>query len=178
MATTKRVVRRSSKKSAAKSSGSKNGKPASSGRAAKRSHDDLLKLVPAIVKARKSGDNWDTIQKDHGVNAIVARKLLAEKGYNAKGEALEVEEIKGSGKALAKRVATARRSGKAWHVLAIATGRSEADLRGLLEEHGYKEEASGRAYASGGGSKAAPAAKKTGRKVTARRSTKDPSNKG
>lgn len=125
----------------------------------RRTHYDLLKLVPDIVKLRKAGSSWDAIQASHGVNAVVARKLLAEKGFNPKGESTEIPKITGSGAALAKKVAKARSEGIAFYTLALATGKTDAELKALLEEHGFAE-ATGRTYRKGEAApKKTPAAK-------------------
>lgn len=117
----------------------------------RRSSEDLAKLADPIAKMRKGGSNWDAVQEKHGVNAIVARKILAAAGYNNKGEKEEISKITGSGKSLATKVAKQRREGVAFYTLAIATGKSESDLKSLLEEHGFKAEASGRTYKAGEG---------------------------
>lgn len=119
------------------------------GESSRKTAEDLAALVPDIVKMRKGKKSWDEIQTKHGVNAIVARKALAAAGFTSAGESKEVEKITGSGKTLATRIAKERRAGSAFYALAIATGKSETELKNLLAEHGFEDEASGRIYKSG-----------------------------
>lgn len=142
-------------KPAAKSAG----KPAASKPAKAKSEstrktaEQLAALVPDIVKMRKAKKNWDEIQAKHGINAIVARKALATAGFSSAGEAQEIASISGSGKALATKVAKERRNGAAFYTLALATGKSETELKTLLAENGFEDEASGRTYKTGEGSR-------------------------
>lgn len=142
------VARKGAKGPGGKKAGSPAAKSNGSAKASssRRSHEDLVKLVPAIVKLRKAGKSWDDVKDTHGVNGIVGRRLLAEAGYDAKGETLAVDKITGSGKSLAAKVAKARRGGAAWYTLALATGKTESELKALLTEHSHADEASGRVY--------------------------------
>jgi hypothetical protein len=99
--------------------------------------------VPAIVKRLKAGETMTVIREEYGPGPKI-RAALMEAGYNTKGEKVEVSEIKGSGAALAKRVARQREAGIAWYALAIATGKTETALKDLLVEHGYENLAEGR----------------------------------
>lgn len=109
----------------------------------RRTHEDILELVPEIVEKLKDGVTMTEIRAEYGAGPVI-RKALTEKGYNTKGERIEVEEIEGKGATLAKRVAAKREDGWAWYKLEIATDMSTDDLKELLEEHGYGELAEGR----------------------------------
>jgi len=139
------------KQQTAKSGGNAKTSGSTNGSTARRSSEDLAKLTPDIAKMRKAGKSWDEVQSEHGVNAIVGRKLLAAAGYDAKGNQASAEKITGSGKSLANKVAKERKGGAAWYALALRTGKSEAELKALLEEHGHGGVATGRVYAEAAG---------------------------
>jgi hypothetical protein len=109
-------------------------------RAARMTHEDKLKLVPELVKKLKSGTTFSQIRRDPAYPSSGLRKALAASGYNTRGEAIEkpVTATKASGKALAKRVATARAAGSAWWRLELETGKRTRELKKLLSEHGFE----------------------------------------
>lgn len=110
----------------------------------RRTHEDILELVPEIVRKLKAGTTMTDIRAEYGAGPVI-RKALTEKGYNTKGEKVEVEDITDlKGKALAKAVAALREDGKAWYYIELAADMSADDLKELLEENGYEELASGR----------------------------------
>jgi hypothetical protein len=137
--------------------------------------------VPAIVKMLKAGHTMTEVRAKYGAGAKI-RKALGEAGYNTKGEKVEIAKISGSGKALAAKVARQREAGVAWWTLELATGKTETDLRELLENSGYASLAEGRvvqereapakrtrstkAAAKTTGRKTAPKAKATATKAT------------
>lgn len=118
----------------------------------RRTHEDILDLVPEIVQHLKNGVTMTEIRlggdtvgpEGYGAGPVI-RKALAEKGYNTKGEKIEVEDISDlKGQRLAKAIAGLREEGRAWYYIELAADINEADAKALLEEHGYSEFASGR----------------------------------
>lgn len=127
---------------------------ASTNGGSRRSHEELLALVPKIAKARREGKNWDDVKTLTGVGAIQARALLAETGHNNKGEQEAVTPITGTGAALAKKLVKARQDGAPWYRLALATGKSESEVREIVEKAGGP---TGRVYTKSAESVAAEA---------------------
>jgi len=171
-------IKRSGKKVAAKKSATKAAKSTST----RRSTEDIDALVPDIVAALQSGAKMNEVKERFGFShGQPIRQALARNGYDSKGNSLSVTKITGSGKALADKVAKRRESGDSWYLLAQATGKTETELRALLEEHGHAALASGRTYRPAAekpkpaAKKVASSAKKGGRKVT-RKAAADPSN--
>lgn len=141
----------------------------------RRTHEDIVALVPEIVKHLKAGVTMteirlggDTVgEKGYGAGPVI-RKALAEAGYNTKGEKVEVEDLTElEGKKLAAAVAELREDGKAWYYLELATDMSQSDLKELLEENGFGELASGR-VTLGEEEEEEPAPKPAARKRTGR----------
>jgi hypothetical protein len=118
----------------------------------RRSAADIDKLVPQFKKHLTGGGTMKALKAEHGFSSDVPiREALARAGFDSKGKKLSLEEIPGSGKKLATAVAKARREGEAWYILALRTGKTEAELKTLLGEHGFGDEASGRKYAMAAG---------------------------
>lgn len=142
-------------------------------------HEDKLKLVPEIVKKLKSGVTFAQIRQEYVSSGL--RAALAEKGYDTKGNKLSIEEIStaGGSKAFAKRVANARAEGMPWFKVVLATGKTEAELKQLLEDNGFGDLAAGRVVAEDDSPKPKrkPAAKKAAPKAkatTAKKATAKP----
>ncbi len=153
-------------RSTTKARGGKSTKAAPKAKAAqngggRRTHADRAKRVPEIVKMIKSGAKLGDVRAKFGPISA----LLAEAGYNTKGEKVSREPINGSGATLAKRVAAQRRQGVPFYELALRTSKSQAELVELLETHGFADVARGRvktapqAEAKTRSTKAAPKAK-------------------
>lgn len=119
---------------------------AKSNGSARRTAEDWDGLVGEIRTARQGGETMQSLKKKYGVSSDVPmREALARAGFNSKGEALEYEDISGlSGAKLKARLVKEREEGTAWYMLALMTGKSEADLREVV----------GDAAPSGGGRKA------------------------
>ena len=113
---------------------------------ARRTAEDWDSLVGEIRAARQGGETMQSLKKKYSVSSDVPmREALARAGFNSKGEALEYEDISGlSGAKLKARLVKEREEGTAWYMLALMTGKSEADLREVV----------GDAAPSGGGRKA------------------------
>lgn len=127
----------------------------------RRTHEDIVALVPEIVKHLKNGVTMTEIRlggdevaktghpDGYGAGPVI-RKALTEAGYNTKGEVIETPDLTElEGKPLADAVAELRDEGKAWYFLELATDMSQNDLKDLLEEHGYASLAEGRVIISG-----------------------------
>lgn len=117
----------------------------------RRTHEDILDLVPEIVEHLRNGVTMTEIRLGGDIvgdgygNGPTIRRALAEKGYNTKGEKVEVEDLSDlKGVKLAKAVAELREQGKAWYYLELATDMAQADLQELLVENGYEHLAEGR----------------------------------
>lgn len=151
---TKVKVKSSAKKGAAAKKGgtaAKKATPAKASNSTRRTAADIDKLVPKFKSHLTGGGTMKALKAEHGFSSDVPiREALARAGYDSKGKKLTIEEITGSGKKLATAVAKERRGGEAWYILALRTGKSESELKSLLAEHGFDEEASGRAYKSAG----------------------------
>lgn len=118
----------------------------------RRTAADIDKLVPQFKKHLTGGGTMKALKAEHGFSSDVPiREALARAGYDSKGKKLSLDEITGSGKKLATAVAKERRNGEAWYILALRTDKTEAELKKLLAEHGFNDEASGRSYAKAAG---------------------------
>lgn len=144
---------------------------ASNGSSNRRTHEDIVALVPEIVQHLKNGVTMteirlggDTVGSEGYGAGPVIRKALTEAGYNTKGEKIERPDLTElEGKKLADAVAELRNDGKAWYYIELAADMSQDDLKDLLEENGYGELASGRVILSGEEEEEAPAPAKRGR---------------
>lgn len=131
--------------------------PESNGR---RSHEDILDLVPEIVEKLRDGTTMTDIRAEYGAGPVI-RKALAEKGYNTKGERVEVEDLSDlKGAKLAKAIAALREEGRAWYYIELAADMSADDAKALLVEHGFDELATGRVSLNGDEEEAKPAPKR------------------
>lgn len=121
--------------------------PVAATRRPNRSDADWDAVVPTIVKALRSGTSMTDIRAQYGAGPTI-RKALWRNGFDTKGNAFNVEAIKGTGKVLATRVAKARQSGASWGLLQLRTGKPESDLKALLAKHGQLTLAQGRVVIS------------------------------
>jgi uncharacterized protein (DUF433 family) len=105
---------------------------------------EYLPMKPRdIVRRIKAGESFGEVAPDYGSLQKV-RTALAEFGYDTKGQKFAVEPIKGSGVALAKRIARAREANRPWYELEIATGKTQVALKELLVANGYAHLTEGR----------------------------------
>lgn len=120
----------------------------SNGHGVYQRHEYKKMNVRDIVRRIKDGETLGSIKDDYGALAKI-RVALAKAGYDTKGKKFVVEPIRGSGVALAKRVAKQRENNQPWYVLEMATGKTEAQIRALLTEHGYDHLTYGRVRKDG-----------------------------
>lgn len=130
--TTKSGVR---KRGAAKQDAKPKAKASNGGRKRAEISDDLVKQ---IIELREGGASWDSVKAETGIGAIEGRKAIA----RLKGASVTLKAK--SGQALAKELAAHRANGVAWYELALAAGKSEAEVKQLAEEGGAS--ADGRVY--------------------------------
>jgi hypothetical protein len=117
---------------------------ASNGNGRVYTRHEYLPMKPRdIVRRIKAGESFGEVAPDYGSLQKV-RTALAEFGYDTKGQKFAVEPIKGSGVALAKRIARAREANRPWYELEIATGKTQVALKELLVANGYAHLTEGR----------------------------------
>lgn len=155
--------------------------PAKASNGNRRTHEDIVALVPEIVEHLKNGVTMteirlggDTVAKSghpdgYGAGPVI-RKALTEAGFNTKGESIDRPDLSDlEGKALADAVAELREDGKAWYYIELAADMSQDDLKDLLEENGYGQLAEGRVIISGSDEEEeeapAPTTRRRGRKA-------------
>jgi hypothetical protein len=150
----------------------------------RRTQEDWDSLVNEIREARQAGETMQALKIKYGVGTDVPlREALARAGYNSKGEELEYEDLSDlKGSKLTARVRKEREQGTAWYMLALMTGKTEAELREVAGDVAVKRVASSSKAANGSSGTATAttksAAKKGAGKKVARKGAKkqaDPS---
>lgn len=98
----------------------------------------LRKEAGAIAKRLQGGGKMKAEKERYGLSADTAIvKALAAEGFTSKGAALEVETIAKPDTAAGKKAIVKRRGeGEPWYLLEIATGKTESELRAIVEEAG------------------------------------------
>jgi len=175
------VVKRSAKKvkapakataTATKKNSSAGGTKSSGAGTRTGAMDRLRKDVHKIAKSLKGGAKMKDVRAEYGFGSGgPIRSELAKEGYDSKGGQIELPTLPKGGNALAKALVKQREAGVPWYTLEIATGKSEADLREIVEEEGGP---TGRVYRSNGENGDKPA-KKASSKGSGE---KAPANKG
>lgn len=111
----------------------------------RRTAADVDKLVPAFVKHLKGGGTMRALKEEHGFSDDgPIRQALARKGYDSKGSKLALPDVTNTPKG----VAAARKAGHAWYIIALALGKTEAEVKAMAEKAGVST--SGRTYVGGG----------------------------
>lgn len=152
-------------RSKSKPAGSKAKPKASSNGKARVTAADLDAKVDSFVKHLKGGGTMNDLVKKAGVSgAQPIREALRRNGYDTKGNKNAIEKINLTGAKLRDKVISLRESGEAWGTLAIATGKSESELKDLIKEKAPHLVA-GRTYRP-----AAPKPKASGSKSGAKKS--------
>jgi hypothetical protein len=132
-------VKTTAKKTGTKSAGNK---ATTNGR---RTQEDIDKLVPQFVKSLKAGDTMRSLKAEHGFSDDgPIRQALARAGYDSKGQKLELPTVK----ATPAGVKAARNAGHAWYIIALATDKSEAEVKALAKKSGM--DVTGRVRVGGG----------------------------
>jgi len=111
----------------------------------RRTAADVDKLVPQFVKHLKAGGTMRALKEqfDFSDDGPI-RQALARKGYDSKGQALELPSITNTPKG----VAAARKAGVAWYLIALVLDKSEAEVKAMAEKSGANT--AGRVYVGGG----------------------------
>jgi hypothetical protein len=162
----KKVIKKSSAKPAAAKPAAK---AKSNGGKTRRTAEDVRKLVPQFKKHLQGGGKMKELKAEHGFSDDgPIRQALYLEGFDSKGNDLPAgshDKISATGKALATRLVKERGEGTPWYALAHRTGKSEAELRAIVEEAGGP---TGRVYRKDPekAAKKAAAKKSTAKKVT------------
>jgi hypothetical protein len=139
------------KKGSTKAKASSNGSSGESEASRKRGElaAKLEKEAPQIAKRLQGDGKMKDEKARYGLSSDVAIvKALARKGFNSKGGELDVPEIGNVDKAAGKKaLVKARTEGTPWYVLELATGKSESELKTIVEEAGGP---TGRVYRNSG----------------------------
>jgi hypothetical protein len=111
----------------------------------KRTQEDVDKMVPAFRKHLQGGGTMRDLKTEYGFSDDgPIRQALARAGFDSKGNKLELPTVAGTGKSIRK----AREAGHAWYVIALATGKTEAEVKSLAEQAGMN--VAGRVHVGGG----------------------------
>ena len=140
-----KVKRPAAAKSSAKPAASKpKAAAASSNGRTRRTAEDVDKLVPEFVKHLKAGGTMRALKTEHGFSDDgPIRQALARKGYDSKGNKLELPAVTNTPKG----VAAARKAGHAWYIIALALGKTESEVKEMAEKGGA--DVSGRIHVGG-----------------------------
>lgn len=111
----------------------------------RRTPEEIDKLVPQFRKHLQAGGTMRELKSEHDFSDDgPIRQALARAGYDSKGNKLELPKVAGTGKS----IRAAREAGHAWYVIALATGKSEAECKQLAESAGMN--VAGRVHVGGG----------------------------
>lgn len=119
-------------------SGSKAGaKKAASAAQRSGAIDKIRKDIKKIAAALKKGETMKSQKVAYGVSDDgPIRRELAKAGFDSKGAKLTLEEFNAGNAAGRKRVVKERKDGKAWYILELETGLSEAELKKIVSDAG------------------------------------------
>ncbi len=132
----------------------------------------LRKDVHKIAKDLQGGTKMKDVRAEYGFGSGGAiRAELAKNGYDSKGGTITLPTLPTGAKSLAKALVREREAGVPWYTLEIASGKTEAELREIVEEQGGP---TGRVYRQNGAteSERRPAIGKDGK------GEKEPAKKG
>jgi hypothetical protein len=119
--------------------------PAKASTNGRRTAEDVDRLVPQFVKHLKAGGTMRALKEEHGFSDDgPIRQALARKGYDSKGNSLELPTVKNTPAS----VASARKAGHAWYLIALALDKPESEVKAMAEKAGA--DTSGRVYVGGG----------------------------
>lgn len=120
----------------------------------KRSDEQWDQLFAAeILPALQAGETMTSLRAQYGPSEKI-RQAARRAGYATTNDARRGEQtfspisVKGAGKAVAKRIATARQAGCSFNHISLRTGKDVAELKTLLRQHGYTDLANGRVLTS------------------------------
>lgn len=111
----------------------------------RRTAKDIQELVPQFRQELKNGSSMKDLKKKHGfASDVPIRIALAIKGFDSKGNSMEIKAINPMTAAGHRQIVKDRNEGTPWYILSIATGCTESHLRKLVESEGGQ--AKGRVY--------------------------------
>ncbi len=110
--------------------------------------DRMRSDIHKIAKDLQGGTKMKDVRAEYGFGSGGAiRAELAKNGYDSKGGTITLPTLPTGAKSLAKALVREREAGVPWYTLEIASGKTEAELREIVEEQGGP---TGRVYRQNG----------------------------